>query len=103
MITNWVAASRARARFFAPGVSAAAMGEISWNLEPELRFRKDTELPFRLSTRVALEDLMAAPTTARPLRADARRNREAIIEAAREVFAERGELAQMDDIARAAG
>ena len=46
---------------------------------------------------------MAAPTTARPLRADARRNREAIIEAAREVFAERGEMAQMDDIARAAG
>ena len=39
----------------------------------------------------------------RPLRADARRNRERIVAAAREVFAECGQAAQMDDIARAAG
>ncbi len=39
---------------------------------------------------------------ARPLRADARRNRERIIEAAREVFAEYGGLAQIDEIARRA-
>ena len=38
----------------------------------------------------------------RPLRADARRNRERIIEAARAVFAEHGIDAQMDDVARAA-
>jgi len=43
----------------------------------------------------------AAPT--RPLRADARRNREAIIEAARQAFADCGDAAQMDDIARLAG
>ena len=38
----------------------------------------------------------------RPLRADARRNREKIVAAARETFSERGLDAQMDDIARAA-
>jgi AcrR family transcriptional regulator len=39
----------------------------------------------------------------RPLRADARRNRERIVEAARAVFAQQGGEAQIDDIARAAG
>ena len=39
----------------------------------------------------------------RPLRADARRNRERILEAARAVFARQGGEAQIDDIARAAG
>jgi AcrR family transcriptional regulator len=39
----------------------------------------------------------------RQLRADARRNRERILEGAREVFAECGVDAQMDDIARRAG
>jgi AcrR family transcriptional regulator len=38
----------------------------------------------------------------RPLRADARRNRERVIAAARQVFGERGRDAQMDDVARAA-
>jgi AcrR family transcriptional regulator len=42
-------------------------------------------------------------TTIRPLRADAKRNRERIIDAARQVFAEQGADAQVDDIARAAG
>jgi AcrR family transcriptional regulator len=39
----------------------------------------------------------------RPLRADARRNRERVLEGARAVFAEHGRDAQMDDVARAAG
>jgi len=39
---------------------------------------------------------------ARPLRADARRNRESVLEAARAVFAEYGHEAQMDEIARRA-
>jgi AcrR family transcriptional regulator len=39
----------------------------------------------------------------RPLRADARRNREKVLEAARAVFSEQGRDAQMDDVARAAG
>jgi AcrR family transcriptional regulator len=38
----------------------------------------------------------------RPLRADARRNRERVLTAAREVFAEHGRDAQMDDVARRA-
>jgi AcrR family transcriptional regulator len=41
--------------------------------------------------------------TERPLRADARRNRERILESARAVFAERGADAQIDDVARQAG
>jgi AcrR family transcriptional regulator len=41
--------------------------------------------------------------TERPLRADARRNRERILEGAREVFAEDGVEAQMDDVAARAG
>lgn len=41
--------------------------------------------------------------TERPLRADARRNRERILESARTVFAEYGADAQMDDVARQAG
>jgi AcrR family transcriptional regulator len=44
-----------------------------------------------------------ADTVARPLRADARRNRERILLAAAEEFAERGIEAQMDDVARRAG
>jgi AcrR family transcriptional regulator len=49
---------------------------------------------------------MAIDTTspsARPLRADARRNRERIVAAAREVYSRQGAEAQIDDIARAAG
>src|SRR5919202_3018532 len=38
----------------------------------------------------------------RPLRADARRNRERVIAAARAVFAEQGREAQVDDVARRA-
>src|SRR5215217_5750119 len=38
----------------------------------------------------------------RPLRADARRNRERVLTAARDVFAEQGREAQMDDVARRA-
>src|SRR3954452_14861567 len=39
----------------------------------------------------------------RPLRADARRNRAAVLKAARAVFARDGRQAQMDDVARRAG
>jgi AcrR family transcriptional regulator len=42
-------------------------------------------------------------TPDRPLRADARRNRERVVAAARAVFAEHGREAQMDDVARRAG
>jgi AcrR family transcriptional regulator len=45
---------------------------------------------------------MSAPTE-RPLRADARRNRERVLEAAKAVFSEEGREAQMDDVARRAG
>src|ERR687883_144691 len=42
-------------------------------------------------------------STTRPLRADAERNRKRILEAADEVFAERGLDVSLDDIAAAAG
>src|SRR4051794_23067648 len=60
---------------------------------------EDTELTFRLSSPTF------APVTNvvhRPLRADARRNRERVVAAAREVFGEQGRDAQMDDVARRA-
>ena len=41
--------------------------------------------------------------TSRPLRADARRNRERIMRSARELFARRGREAQMDEIAEHCG
>ena len=44
-----------------------------------------------------------ASETHRPLRADARRNRERILDSARQVFAESGAEAQIDDVARHAG
>jgi AcrR family transcriptional regulator len=43
-----------------------------------------------------------ASEEARPLRADARRNRERVLEAARAVFSDQGRDAQMDDVARRA-
>ena len=46
--------------------------------------------------------MATAPATERPLRADARRNRERVLKAARAVFAEYGRDAQMDDVARKA-
>jgi AcrR family transcriptional regulator len=41
--------------------------------------------------------------TQRPLRADARRNREQILQSARAAFAESGDAVQIDDVARHAG
>jgi AcrR family transcriptional regulator len=46
---------------------------------------------------------MAAPTAQRPLRADARRNREALLENAAAAFAESGTDTSLEDIARRAG
>jgi AcrR family transcriptional regulator len=53
---------------------------------------------------MATEATIEQPTGAEPRqRADARRNRKRIIEASRDLFAEHGFDAQVDDIARAAG
>src|SRR5450755_4694198 len=64
----------------------------------------DSELRFRLSREPgehSVSDIVI--DTDRPLRADARRNRERILESARAVFAEYGAEAQIDDVARRAG
>jgi AcrR family transcriptional regulator len=47
--------------------------------------------------------LSTEPPPSRPLRSDARRNRERVLEAARQVFAERGLAAPIEDVARRAG
>src|SRR5215208_7228554 len=57
---------------------------------------------------VPLSDAPARTTsrldaTVRPMRADARRNRERVLAAAEEVFAEGGLRAQIDEVARRAG
>jgi len=46
---------------------------------------------------------MTSTPTSKPLRADARRNRERILEAARQVFGAHGASAQIDDVAAEAG
>ncbi|MFI5938183.1 TetR/AcrR family transcriptional regulator [Actinoplanes sp. NPDC051494] len=46
---------------------------------------------------------MVSPEAGRPLRRDAQRNRQRVIEAAREVFATRGLHATLDDVAHHAG
>ena len=46
---------------------------------------------------------MNATTANRPMRADARRNRERILVAARELFASSSPDVQIDDVARLAG
>jgi AcrR family transcriptional regulator len=50
-----------------------------------------------------MSSLEEAPAPARALRKDAARNRELLLAAAREVFAERGLDASLDDVARRAG
>jgi AcrR family transcriptional regulator len=67
----------------------------------EFRFRLErygVEVPFVKP----YSRCMSIPTE-RPLRADARRNRERVLEGARAVFAEHGRDAQMDDVAKRAG
>jgi AcrR family transcriptional regulator len=46
---------------------------------------------------------LTSPNLAKPLRADAQRNRDRIVAAAREAFSELGLEAQMEDVARRAG
>jgi AcrR family transcriptional regulator len=71
-------------------------------VEVEFRLRDDTELRFRLSTPTFVNVAIVTGPPERPLRADARRNRERILRAARAVFAEKGREAQIDDVARKA-
>jgi AcrR family transcriptional regulator len=52
---------------------------------------------------VSINEIIQAGVAQRPLRADARRNRERILEAARAEFAESGADAQIDDVAHRAG
>ena len=51
---------------------------------------------------MAISPLPALPVVGKPLRADARRNRERILKAARAVFADQGMHSQIDDVARRA-
>src|SRR5207237_5678953 len=59
----------------------------------------------RLSTRIAMNttEAFAETLVTRPKRADARRNYEKVLAAAREAFAEGGESTALEEIARRAG
>lgn len=82
-------------------------------MEPEIRFRMSATIPeslFRLCVRLVTElmtDQITQPVTGsgapRAMRADARRNRERILEAARAAWSEHGSDVQMDDVAQRAG
>src|SRR3954454_12952742 len=100
--TNCAAASRTSASQRRSGevLKACAPGEIEGKWKRSSAFTsQDTELTFRLSS-PTLE--LMTKVVHRPLRADARRNRERVLSAAREVFGEQGREAQMDDVARRA-
>jgi AcrR family transcriptional regulator len=62
----------------------------------------DTELKFRLSTPTVVNVSIGTEELPRPLRADARRNRERVLKAARAVFSAQGREAHLEDVARRA-
>src|ERR1700757_4381433 len=64
-----------------------------------------TEDPSGLSRRITMSTTEPTSQTllARPMRADARRNYEKVLAAAREAFAEGGESTSLEEIARRAG
>ena len=70
------------------------------------RLRNYTEVPSGLSSRICHEHDRRPPprpSSTRPKRADARRNYEKVLAAAREAFAEGGESTALEEIARRAG
>ena len=74
----------------------------------EFRFRfvpetYGTPVPFVKSARYDRQEMSTAQEDTPRQRADARRNRERILAAAKEAFAECGPSTQMDDVARRAG
>src|ERR671929_275144 len=74
------------------------------SMEPEVRFRfigYGIDVPL-VKPYICERMSQLLDPTAKPLRADARRNREKVLAAARAVFAEHGGDAQMDDVARRA-
>ena len=77
-------------------------------MESEFRFRFGTIRNLSSGCKWGYPHLVTTPpvsvltTPARPLRADARRNRERILKADRAVFADQGMHSQIDDVARRA-
>jgi AcrR family transcriptional regulator len=74
-----------------------------WKLRSGSAYDKIRNHGSGCQTRYSNMNVDATSHSERPLRADARRNRERILAAARVVFAQQGGEAQIDDIARAAG
>ena len=75
-----------------------------YNPEAEFRFQMNyTELWFRLQCDFSPRRMTTSSIDTKPMRADARRNRERVLQAARECFGHDGLEAQMDDIAARAG
>ena len=69
----------------------------------EFRFRTIAESPFRFYHDMALIEIKPSEPAERVPRADARRNRKRVLDAARRCMAREGLDAQIEEIARAAG
>src|SRR3954451_9417343 len=96
--TNCAAASRTSASQRRSGEVLKASAPSKWKGSSGFRARYGVDVPF-------VKPYIHSSVTHlvhRPLRADARRNRERVLNAARAVFGEQGREAQMDDVARAA-
>src|SRR5918999_2466941 len=111
--TNWVLARSASAsvRDDAPPIlcriaSVTAASYRKWSSGSGSREGYGTPLPFVKSkgyTRSMTTSATTPPAEPRPLRADARRNRERILDAGRKAFTASGRDVQMDEVARLAG
>src|SRR3954468_1023561 len=96
--TNCAAASRTSASQRRSGEVLKASAPSKWKGSSGFKARYGVDVPF-------VKPYIHSSVTHlvhRPLRADARRNRERVLNAARAVFGERGREAQMDDVARRA-
>jgi AcrR family transcriptional regulator len=72
-------------------------------VETDLSGRIGVPVPFEGSKNRNLYSVLSATTSSRTPRADAVRNRLRVLDAAQEAFADHGDEAQMDDVARRAG
>src|SRR3954447_1272803 len=91
-----------------PRTCAGADRALKWRAPPKRTggfLRNYTEAPSGLSSDLAMStaETPAETSLARPKRADARRNYEKVLVAAREAFAEGGESTALEEIARRAG
>src|SRR5438132_973620 len=107
---RWTCICLTVSRSFRAGCAGQQLSRgLSMSLEADLRFRfaPPTIVNYDSACQASRRKRKKAVTSTvseaeRPLRADARRNRDRILQSARAVFAESGAEAQIDDVARPA-